>query len=192
MERRRSLTNDHGERSWLGRFLAAPRQIGAIAPSSRVLARAMIAAVPPPGERAILELGPGGGVFTDALISSGIAPSQIVAIEFDKGMAAALHRRFPGVRVVNGDAFDRASVLAQAPEGYAAAISGLPLLNFPKAQGAALIRGLLDAMPAGAPFVQFSYGLAPPVPPANDLTVHRAAMVWRNLPPARVWVYRRP
>lgn len=176
---------------WIGRFLAAPRQIGAIAPSGPALARAMVAEAPVTGHRAILELGPGDGVFTAALIDKGVAPARIVAVEYDPGMASALRQRFPGVRVMCGDAFDREAVLAQAPEGFVAALSGLPLLNFPRDRGERLIRDILAAMPAGAPFVQFSYGLRPPVAPAADLIVRRAAMVWRNLPPARVWIYSR-
>jgi len=185
------LTGALANRSWLGRFLAAPRQIGAIAPSGPALARAMVAQLPRLGDRAVLELGPGGGVFTAAMIDHGVRPDHIVAIEYDEGMAAALRRRCPGVRVTRGDAFDRTLALAQAPEGYGAVLSGLPLLNYPRAEGAALVRGLLAAMPAGAPFIQFSYGLTAPIPPATDLRVRRAAIVWRNLPPARVWVYTR-
>jgi phosphatidylethanolamine/phosphatidyl-N-methylethanolamine N-methyltransferase len=179
-------------RSWLGRFLAAPRRIGAIAPSGPALARAMIAELPLGGNGMILELGPGNGVFTAALIDHGVAPERIVAVEYDEGMVNALRRRFPRLRAVRGDAFDRAAMQAEAPEGYTAVLSGLPLLNYPKADGSALVRGLLAAMPAGARFVQFSYGLTPPVAPAPDLFVRRAAIVWRNVPPARVWVYTRP
>jgi phosphatidylethanolamine/phosphatidyl-N-methylethanolamine N-methyltransferase len=186
------VTASTARRSWLGRFLAEPRRIGAIAPSGPALARAMTAELPVTGNGTILELGPGDGVFTAALIDRGVARERIVAVEYDEGMVAALRRRFPGVRAVRGDAFDLAAIAAEAPEGYAAVLSGLPLLNYPKADGSALVRGLLAAMPAGAPFVQFSYGLTPPVPPGPDLSVRRAAVIWYNLPPARIWVYTRP
>ena len=137
------MTQEIANRSWLGRFLAAPRQIGSIAPSGPVLARAMVAQLPPLADHAVLELGPGGGVFTAAMIDRGIAPHRIVAVEYDEGMAAALRRRFPGVRVARGDAFDQSAALEQAPEGYGAVLSGLPLLNFPKEKGAALILSLI-------------------------------------------------
>jgi len=183
------LTNSFSP-GWLARFLAAPRRVGAIAPSGPALAGAMIAELPA-GDGTILELGPGGGVFTAAMLDRGIAPERIVAIEYDAAMAAALRRRFPAVRVAQGDAFDTQGVLAHAPEGYAAAISGLPLLNYPRADGRALIAGLLAAMPAGAPFIQFSYGFAPPIAPDGNVAVRHAAFILRNLPPARVWVYTR-
>lgn len=183
------MTDHPAFRPWIGRFLAAPRQVGAIAPSGPALARAMVSQVPPPGGRAILELGPGTGVFTAALLAHGVPADRVVAVEYDPGMAAALRRRLPGVRVACGDAFDTATLLGLAPEGYAAAISGLPLLNFPKDKGEGLIRDVLAAMPAGAPFVQFSYGVRPPIAPGHGLMVRRAGVIWRNLPPARVWVY---
>jgi phosphatidylethanolamine/phosphatidyl-N-methylethanolamine N-methyltransferase len=47
-------------------------------------------------------------------------------------------------------------------------------------------------MHPSAPFVQFTYGVAPPIPARpRDYTVTGSNRVWLNLPPARVWVYRR-
>jgi phosphatidylethanolamine/phosphatidyl-N-methylethanolamine N-methyltransferase len=174
-------------------LIERPKNVGAIAPSSPALARAIAAQVDPKADGPVLELGPGTGVITEALIARGIAPKRITAVEYDPEFAEMVRGRFPDVNVIEGDAFELVHTLhredGDAP--FAAVVSGLPLLNFPPHKRAALIDGALSRLKPGAPFVQFSYGLNSPAVPPKDFTVTRAALVWKNLPPARVWVYRR-
>ncbi|MGD0144480.1 MAG: rRNA adenine N-6-methyltransferase family protein [Rhizomicrobium sp.] len=177
---------------FLGRLIARPSQVGAVAPSSPALARAMAAQIDPSWSGQILELGPGTGVVTAALIARGIAPERIVSIEYDPDFAKLVAQRFPGVRVVPGDAYDLRATLGdtlRAP--FAAIVSSLPLLNEAPARRQNLIETAFDLIAPAAPFVQFSYGLHSPVPPSGTVAVTRAALVLLNLPPARVWVYRR-
>ena len=172
-------------------LIARPKSVGAIAPSSPMLARAIAREIDPATPGPILELGPGTGVITEALIARGIAPKRITAIEYDADFVARVETRCPGVTVIEGDAFNLAHTLGPAnDEPFAGVVSGLPLLNWPMAARRGLIDGALARMAPRAPFVQFSYGLTPPVPASKNFTVHRAALVWANIPPARVWVYR--
>lgn len=170
------------------RLVADPGHVGAIAPSSKRLARAM-AAEADPARGQVLELGPGTGVVTEALIARGFAPEKITAVEFDEHFAMELRSRLPGVNVISGDAFDLARMMGGAR--FAAIASSLPLLNFPLERRRALIADLLGRLGPGAPYMQFSYGLSPPVAPPLGTCVRLAALVWLNLPPARVWVYTR-
>ncbi|MGD0191028.1 MAG: methyltransferase domain-containing protein [Rhizomicrobium sp.] len=177
---------------FLRRLVTSPKTIGAIAPSSAGLARAMAMQTDPRRTGPVLELGPGTGVVTKALIARGFAPERIVAIEYDRALATLMSQRFPGVRIVCGDAFDLQRTLGGSPpEPFAAIVSSLPLLNFPLVQRAALISTALAMAAPGAPFVQFSYGFSAPVPSGEHVSVVRAAFIPFNLPPARVWVYRR-
>jgi phosphatidylethanolamine/phosphatidyl-N-methylethanolamine N-methyltransferase len=171
-------------------LIARPKNVGAIAPSSARLARAIAAEVDPKVSGPVLELGPGTGVVTEALIQRGIAPERITAVEYDADFARLVQQRFPKVKVVRGDAFDLAKTLGDG-EPFAAIVSGLPLLNHPVARRHALIEGALARLKAGAPYVQFSYGTRPPIPAPAGSTVKRTALILLNLPPARVWVYRR-
>jgi phosphatidylethanolamine/phosphatidyl-N-methylethanolamine N-methyltransferase len=94
--------------------------------------------------------------------------------------------------VLNGDGFEfERSIGNHAAEDFAAIVSGMPLLNFPLPKRRALIETALRRLMRGAPFVQFSYGFQPPLPAPPGATVRQTAFVWKNLPPARVWVYRR-
>jgi phosphatidylethanolamine/phosphatidyl-N-methylethanolamine N-methyltransferase len=170
-------------------LIARPKNVGAIAPSSPGLSRAIAQQVDPRLDGPVLELGPGTGVVTEALIERGIAPERITAIEYDPEFAKMVQARFPKVRVVRGDAFDLEKTLGSG-EPFAAIVSGLPLLNHPVARRHALIEGALAKLKPGAPYVQFSYGTKPPIPAPPGATVKRAALILMNLPPARVWVYR--
>ena len=132
---------------------------------------------------------PASAFHESALLERGIAPERLTAIEYDPELSAILAARFKGVRIVQGDAFELAHSLEGVHEPFAAIISGLPLLNFPVSQRRALIDGALARLAPGAPLIQFSYGLNAPVVPPPGHTVHCAALVWANVPPARVWVY---
>ena len=172
--------------------MARPKHIGAIAPSGRALAKAIALQIDPARPGPVLELGPGTGVVTEAILARGIAPERLTLVEYDSDMAAFLTGCFSGVDVIEGDAFDLAHTLgSKAGEKFCAAVSGLPLLNFPLAKRRHYLEGIVRLLLPGAPMIQFSYGAQPPVAPLPGQTVTRAAMIWANLPPARVWVYRK-
>lgn len=177
---------------FLQRLIVRPRAIGAIAPSSPQLARKIAQQIDPTAPGAVLELGPGTGVVTGALIARGIPVERLIAIEADPDLSHLMRKRFPGLRVVEGDAFELDRILPREGSGpFAATVSGLPLLNFSPARRRALIDGALDRMAPGSPFVQFSYGFTAPVPGDGEINVEEVGFVLANLPPARVWVYRR-
>ena len=172
--------------------MARPKNVGAIAPSSRALARAMAKLLDPARIGPVLELGPGTGVISQAILERGIAADRLTLVEYDADMAAFLRGCFRDVHVIQGDAFDLAHTLgAKAHEKFSGVISGLPLLNFPPARRRHYMEGIARLLQPGAPLVQFSYGVQPPVKPLPGQTVERAALIWANLPPARVWVYRK-
>lgn len=173
-------------------LIANPTRVGAIAPSSPALARAVAAQIDPGIDGPVLELGPGTGSMTRELLARGIAPERMIAIEWDADFARAIAAEFPGVKVIRGDAFDLAGTLPKRglPQ-FAAIVSGIPLLNHSKEKRCALVEAAFRRLAPGAPMIQFSYGLSAPVKPPPEISVRLAAFVWKNLPPATVWVYRR-
>ena len=178
------------------RFLRAlvsrPKNIGAIVPSSRGLARAIAAQIDPGRPGPVLELGPGTGVVTEALLERGVMGERLTLVEYDSDMAACLARRFEGVQVIEGDAFDLGHTLGPGTEPtFSAIVSGLPLLNFPFPRRRGFVDAACRLLGPGAPLVQFSYGVNAPVSPPAGFGVKKTALVWANLPPARVWVYRK-
>lgn len=176
---------------FLRAWAAKPMVVGAISPSGKALARAMARQVDPASPLPVLELGPGTGPVTAALIEHGIAPERIVALEYDPDFCGLLVERFRGLNVVEGDAYDLAASLPPGLSGpFAAVVSSLPLLTRPAPDRETLVETALDRVRGGG-LIQFSYGLKPPVPAMpGRFTVRRTALVAMNLPPARVWVYQ--
>ena len=176
-----------------------PLITGAVSPSGRFLARMMARYVDPASTGPIIELGPGTGPVTQALLQRGIAPERLVLVEYDLAFCRLLQRRFPGVTVVQGDAYNLPDTLAGVlSEPAAAIVSSLPLLNRPDADRVSLLSDAFDLMSPDGCFVQFTYGMISPMPrgkkmDAGPLTYSAEASppVWLNLPPARVWTYRR-
>ena len=179
---------------FLKKWIESPRLTGAVSPSGRFLARAMAQAVGPIGDGLVVELGPGTGPVTKALLEDGIAPAQLVLVEYEAAFCRLLGERFPGVRVVQGDAYALRRTLAGLTDRpIRAIVSSLPLLNQPAARRAALIDDAFGLMTDGGVFVQFTYGMASPIPRlvgAGRFSAHATAPIWLNVPPARVWTYR--
>jgi phosphatidylethanolamine/phosphatidyl-N-methylethanolamine N-methyltransferase len=173
-------------------WLTKPVLTGAVSPSGKALSRAMAGEVPA-SPLPVLELGPGTGPVTAALIGRGIPAGRIVAVEYNPDFCALLARRHPGLTVVPGDAYDLAATLPPSLGGpYAAVVSSLPLLTRPLPVRVALVEDALARVAPGGGLIQFSYGVKPPVAPlAGRFAVRRTAFVLANLPPARVWLYER-
>ena len=175
-------------RSWLER----PLVTGAVTPSSRMLARTMAAYVDPRVPGAVIELGPGTGPVTDALVRRGIAQDRLVLVEYNPEFCRLLARRFPKATIVQGDAYDlRETLEGVLSEPAATTLSSLPLFTKPLAQRLALLRDAHALMHPGAPLIQFTYAMTPPMPArSRDYSATGSNRIWLNLPPARVWVYR--
>ncbi len=178
---------------FLRQWLRNPLRIGAVAPSSRDLAAAMARLVPMPLQGPVVELGGGTGPVTAALLAVGIAPELLYVVERDPMLHRHLAARFPGVNVVRGDAAHLSSLLAPlGVHDVAAVVSGLPLLSIKRSVQRAIVDGSFALLAPGAPFIQFTYGLFSPVPRRAFGVIGRPeSVVLGNLPPARVWVYRK-
>jgi phosphatidylethanolamine/phosphatidyl-N-methylethanolamine N-methyltransferase len=177
-------------RSWIER----PLSIGAVTPSGKILARTMARYVDPNSFGPVVELGPGTGPVTEALVNAGVAPSRLVLVEFNPTFCRILQKRYPDATLVQGDAYSLRRLLETLLlQPAAAVVSGLPLVTKPIRMRWRLIRDAFDLMVPGAPFVQFTYSVAAPLPKRlGGFTVEASERIWMNLPPARVWVYRRP
>lgn len=172
-------------------LISRPKNIGAIFPSSPQLAAAIARQIDP-ALGPVLEVGPGTGVISQAILDRGVPPQRLTLLEYDEELARHVASRFPDVTVIQGDAFDLERTLgARGHQPFGAVVSGIPLLNHPVARRRAYVEGLARRLMPGAPLIQFSYGAHAPVVPPPGFSVSRAAQVWANIPPARVWVYRK-
>jgi phosphatidylethanolamine/phosphatidyl-N-methylethanolamine N-methyltransferase len=176
-------------RSWIEK----PLHMGAVMPSGRVLARTMAQYVDIKSSGPVVELGPGTGAITNALIEHGVDQKRLVLVEYNPGFCALLRDRYPHARVVQGDAYKlRDSLWDVLNVPASAVVSGLPLVTKPMLTRLRLIRDAFLALAPGAPFVQFTYSVVPPIPKSlPGVSTEASERIWMNLPPARVWVYRK-
>lgn len=189
-----------GTALFLKRWLRRPLAMGAVVPSGRLLAEALaLTAVREIEGRDghVIELGAGTGEVTKALLAAGIPPARLALIERDPELAAFLRRHFRGPRIIEGDAARLSRLLkAEGVSRVAAVVSGLPLLSLPAEVVNGIVHGVFEALPRGAALVQFTYGPAPPVPRGLRenlrLVGAHGRRIWRNVPPAVVWTFRRP
>lgn len=176
-------------RSWLEKPLAT----GAVTPSGRMLARTMARYVDIEIPGPVIELGPGTGPVTEALIDQGVDEARLVLVEFNPTFCQLLRARFPRATVVQGDAYAIRSVLEPVlRQPGAALVSGLPLFTRPLRVRMRLLRDAFTLLRHAAPFIQFTYAVVPPIPKSvAGVRTEASDRIWMNLPPARVWVYRK-
>lgn len=172
---------------FLRAWASDPLRVAAVAPSSAELGRLMtrdISAATGP----VLELGPGTGIFTRALIDRGVAERDLTLVELGDEFAAMLALRFPQARLLRGDAARLARALPAGGEPFGAVVSGLPLLSMPPRKVHAILKGAFDRLRPDGAFNQFTYGVRCPVPgPILErlgLTAVRTGTVLKNMPPA--------
>jgi phosphatidylethanolamine/phosphatidyl-N-methylethanolamine N-methyltransferase len=176
-------------RSWMEKPLAT----GAVMPSGKPLARTMAQFVDPSIAGPIIELGPGTGAVTAALVEQGIEPSRLVLVEFNPAFCRLLRKRYPEATVVQGDAYGLRRLLGSLLRQPAAAVvSGLPLFTKPLKLRLRLLNEAFKLLLPGAPFVQFTYAMVPPIPRSfSGAHAEASERIWFNFPPAKVWVYRK-
>lgn len=177
-------------------WVREPLKTGALLPSSGVLAKSMVAQIDLDAQGYVIELGPGTGVMTQAMLDRGISPEKIIVIERSPQMHALMSRRFPKLTVILGDACELQSILqARQITQVKAVLSSLPLLSMPAIIRMQIKAQMVKVLAPHGRIIQFTYGLLPPYDQEEASEWHlsgkRAAMVLRNVPPAHVWVYHK-
>jgi phosphatidylethanolamine/phosphatidyl-N-methylethanolamine N-methyltransferase len=180
---------------FLREWLANPQRTGAVAPSSPQLGAAMARWLPHDPESFVLELGPGTGAVTDALLKRGLREDRLIAIENNPTLAKLLRKRFPRAHIIAGDAWEMDKLIAELPQRVdfvGAVISSLPLLNFPLEEAEALALKIRQVLAPDGKWVQYTYRIHRLRPRgASSFRLHASKIVWFNLPPARVSVFRK-
>jgi phosphatidylethanolamine/phosphatidyl-N-methylethanolamine N-methyltransferase len=179
---------------FLRKWMADPLRVGAVAPSGRALAMAVTAEITP-ANAPVIELGPGTGVFTRALVARGIPENRLVLVEYGQEFADLVQRRFPEAQVLAMDAARLRNVPLFGGEKAGAVVSGLPLLSMPPRKIMMIVGSAFAHLRPGGSMYQFTYGPRCPVPrPILDrlgLEARKIGGALANLPPASVYRIRR-
>lgn len=198
-------------------WLRSPRAMGMVCPSGAALAQTMADGVPltaaealavglpaassPTGEPPfpsdlVVELGAGTGTVTTALLRRGVSPRRLVVVERSASMVDLLRQRFPGLRVIHGDAA-RLSVLLSPllpPDGrIGCVVSSLPLVSLPDEVRFAVLGELRKVLGDQGRLIQYTYSWGRRFILCREgFRCTSSRRVWRNLPPARVMQFMAP
>lgn len=173
-------------------WLRSPKSMGSIIPSSLALARAVTSAVEWQPGQTVVELGAGTGAISQGLLEKGMPSEALMMIELDEQLYDYLRNRFPGVRVVHGDATKLSEIVAeQEIDPVSTVVSGLPMVNMPFDFQRAIVEESFKSLKSGGSLLQYSYSPLSPIP-AKKLGVKAEIVrfVLRNVPPATVWRFR--
>jgi phosphatidylethanolamine/phosphatidyl-N-methylethanolamine N-methyltransferase len=179
---------------FLRAWLANPLRVGSIRPSGAALADLMTSEISPE-TGPVIELGPGTGVFTRALLARGVRERDLTLVECGSDFAEILDRRFPQARVLRSDAarLHQAALFSGAPVG--AVVSGLPLLSMPPTKIMAVFAGAFRYLRPGGALYQFTYIPRCPVPreilDRLGLRAVRMGSAIANIPPASAYRFTR-
>jgi phosphatidylethanolamine/phosphatidyl-N-methylethanolamine N-methyltransferase len=182
---------------FLKAFFRNSGRIGAIAPSSDLLAGLMTDWLDWDSLGCVVEYGPGTGVFTEAVARRLRGETRFLAVERDPELAAICRSRCPGIEVVE-DCVSRVPELCRERDitQVDAIICGLPWAAFSPGLQDQLLEAMFEVLPPGGKFATFAYwqGLALPAGQrfrsflkSNFSSVTRSNTAWRNLPPAFVY-----
>ncbi|HEN47093.1 MAG TPA: methyltransferase domain-containing protein [Mizugakiibacter sp.] len=183
--------------TFLRAWMSDPLGVAAVSPSGRQLAGLMIRELPATSG-AVVELGAGTGVFTQAMLEAGLAREQLLVLELNPTMHRLLKQRFPGVRTLCADARNLCEIARQqavAMGSVDAVVSGLGLLSMSPSMRRTILDQVFELLSPVGRFIQFTYGPLSPYPQTLlcrcGLRVQRVGFAWRNVPPASVFVYQR-
>lgn len=175
-------------------WLKNPMRVAAIAPSSSTLAKLITSEISH-DTGPVIELGPGTGAFTRALIARGVRQEDLALVEFGSEFAAALELQYPRARMLQMDAARLRTIDIFGGRQAGAVVSGLPLLSMPPRKVMAILTGAFRKMTPDGAFYQFTYGPRCPVPRRLldhlGLEAVRIGGTLANLPPAAVYRIRR-
>ncbi|MGR9424292.1 class I SAM-dependent methyltransferase [Rhizobium leguminosarum] len=178
-------------------WLSAPLRVASVTPSGRAFS-SLITTEISADTGTVIELGPGTGVFTEALLHRGVSEENLVLVEYGSEFASQLSDRFPAAKTVQMDAahLRKLPIHASAPVG--AVVSGLPLLSMPLRKVHAILEGAFAHLRHDGAFYQFIYGprcpIARPLLDRLGLKATHVGWTFANIPPAAVYriTRRRP
>ena len=182
------------KKQFLRALLKNPLGVGAVAPSSKKLAKLMVEGLEPSKDSVILELGVGTGAITEAIAEVLPDGRSYLGIEIDKELAALVQTKFPDLFILNADACSASEIHSELGLGEVRYIlSGIPFVSLPKEICDGILAEIGVFMKKGCLFRTFQYAHGFYTPPAKRLRDHmnerygpmeKSPVVLKNLPPA--------
>jgi phospholipid N-methyltransferase len=140
------------------KFLKSPRTVGAVSPSSRALAQRMVADLPRDVPVTVVELGPGTGAFTGAIVDALAPGARFLAVDIEPDFVRKIRQRWPSVECVCASAEQLDTLVRDRHLGPVDhIISGLPFASLPMAMTRQILEGIERTLRPGGTFTTFQY-----------------------------------
>lgn len=185
-----------GRGAFVKQFIVNTSMVGAIAPSSPHLANEMLREMDLGRARAVLEFGPGTGVFTDAIIPRLGKQTRFVPIELNDEMARNFRKRHPSIELVHESVVNARRICDERGiEMVDHIVSGLPWASFPESLQRSILDAIRSVLKPGGTMATFGYHIGTLLPagkrfyrilPEYFSKSQRSRIIWRNVPPAFV------
>lgn len=166
------------------------RSVGAVAPSSRFLARKMVESIDFKTAKLIIEYGPGTGVFTAEIAKRMSVSTHLIVIETNPQFYKKLVERFrdhANIEIINTSAADTHDIVASrniSPPDYI--VSGLPFAALPSQLSHDILRATALLLKDGGEFITFQYTLLKQNLLKEYFEEILVTRELRNIPPAYV------
>ncbi|MBR0091923.1 MAG: SAM-dependent methyltransferase [Lachnospiraceae bacterium] len=179
---------------FLKEYIRNPRSVGAVAPSSKVLARKMVKAVDFENARCIVEYGPGTGSFTRQILSRKKEETMLCLIEQNETFYYKLRTLYGARRdivVIHGSAEDADTLIRARGVSHADyVISGLPFTSLPQEVTYRIFKATRRIIGRNGLFITFQYSNVRRAFFEHYFVFEKVYLALRNIPPARVYVMR--
>lgn len=182
---------------FFSQFLRHPFQVGALLPSSRLLATCMVKMSGITRASSVVELGSGTGVVTEVIRCALPPGATFFAIEVNPVFVQATRNRCPLVTVYQRSAVDLPQLLTEeGVEKVDTIISSLPWASFSYEEQDRILEVITHALAVGGEFITFMYSASPFLPAGRRFHrelqrrfdhLQKSPLVWRNIPPAIVY-----
>ncbi len=186
----RQRVREHKRIDFFRGFLKEPKQVGSVIPSSRFMERAIIEYSKLNRASVVVELGPGTGGTTRALLEAMRDDARLLAIDIDSRFTDIVTEiGDPRLIAHTGSAAELKPILAQHDLKQAdVVISGIPFSTMPRKLGAAIIDGVHGGLADDGAFIayQFRAEVARLAYPLFGDPV-KSEMIVLNIPPMRIW-----
>ena len=176
--------------AFLRGFLERPKEVGSIIPSSRWMERRITRTAEIASSKLIIELGPGTGGTTKALLQAMGPDAKLLAIEINPGFCELLNNTIRDERLIvhEGSAADIPEALVKHDLGAPdVVLSGIPFSTMPRTLGLSILQSVKDSLAPGGRFV--AYQLRDVVHTLGKQVFGPAAIQLEllNMPPMRVY-----
>ncbi|ENQ3105873.1 Phospholipid N-methyltransferase [Bacillus sp. 491mf] len=176
--------------TFLAEFIKHPKHIGAIAPSSKLLAKKMVDAIHFEDARYIVELGPGTGVFTREIMKRKRKHTTFILIEINEVFVRDLQKQFgndPNVFVIHGSAENIQTYMRELQiDKVDYVLSGLPFTSLPMEVSSRILSNVMNVLQEHGEFITFQYSLTRKSFIQTFFPKVSVTKVWFNFPPAYV------